>query len=236
VNKPVAVLLVWCGATNAAAPQCLETYQFKGANGVTVMAQSIPPEFARNGYRVVCPDGTLVREVPRQLTKQEIAERDRKLATQETERQQQIARAHDDAELARLYASADEIAGARDRKLRSIDATMAIAKANIEQLKLQKQKLEQQAADRERAGQLASPEILKNLQILDTQIVAKEREVERRSQEKEQVRVQFQRDIDRYEQLFPPHQDQQPAIKPASETVHPTAPTSGWSNPTSDSL
>ena len=125
-----------------------------------------------------------------------------------------------------MYASPAEIEAARDRKLRSLDQAISILKANRETLEQQKAKYEQQAAELERNGQLASPEILQNLQILDQKIKDSEAQVASREKEKAQVRDQYQKDIDRYVELFPER-----SVKPATGTVPQTALTSGSSNP-----
>ena len=91
---------------------------------------------------------------------------------------------------------------ARDRKVLSIETTIATTKSNIERLKLQKQRLEQQAADREREGLAPSADILGNLQTLGTQIGDKEREVAARKTEKQQVIDQFQLDLERLKLLY----------------------------------
>lgn len=244
MRKLLPFMLACAGATaHGASPTCAETYQYVDDNGLTVLAQSIPPDLAKKGYKVVCPDGTVVREVPRQLTEQEIAERDRKQKEKEAAEAKRLERARQDAELGKLYASPAEIAAARDRKLRSIDNAIAVTKSNIERLKLQREKLQQQAADRERAGQLASPEILQNLQILEQQIKDKDVEITNRLAEKEQVRADFQADIDRFEQLFPQSKPQgavpenaELAVKAVHETEPATVPTSGSSSPASDSF
>jgi hypothetical protein len=203
VKKFICVLLACAGAAVAVAQgTAIELYRFENEDGVVVMAHSIPPELVYKGYTVVNQDGTVLRVVERQLTPAEIVERDRKLAEEKAAEEGQVARAHRDEELAKLYASSADVIEARDRKIRSIDNAIAIAKANIARLKLQKQHLEQQAAERERAGLLASPEILENLNILTVQIGDKDREIEMRETEQQQVREQFQHDLERFQELF----------------------------------
>jgi hypothetical protein len=243
VRKLLPCLCV-CAAVSAqaAATSCVETYQFEDENGLPVMAQSIPPTLAKKGYKVICPDGSVVRVVAPQLTDEEVAARDRKRAEEEAAEAKRRERAQQDAELGKLYASPAEIAAARDRKLRSIDNAIAVTKANIERLTLQREKLQQLAADRERAGELPSPEVLQNLQILEQQIKDKDVEVDKRLEEKEQTRAEFQQKIDRYELLFPntkpdglvPEKSNS-AVKPAHETAPAKAPTSGLSSPASGS-
>jgi hypothetical protein len=79
---------------------------------------------------------------------------------------------------------------------------MATTKSNIERLKVQKQRLEEQAAGREREGLAPSPDILDNLKNLEIQIDDKEREVAKRKVEKQQVIDQFAMDLDRIKLLY----------------------------------
>src|SRR5262249_39899708 len=122
-----------------------------------------------------------------------------------------VARERHDAELVKLYASPRDVEEARDRKLLSIDTAIATTKSNVERLKLQKQRLETQAADPEREGLAPSSDILENLAILSAQINDKEHEIDTRKIEKQHVKEQFDADLERIKLLYeaPP-----PAAKP----------------------
>ena len=169
---------------------------------VTVIAYSIPPSLVHKGYTCIAKDGDVVKVVPRELTPEEIAKRDKEIAKQKADDAAGVARARKDQELTKLYASPKDVEEARDRKVLSIETAMATTKSNIERLKLQKQRLEQQAADREREGLAPSPDILDNLKNLETQIADKEHEVAARKTEKQQVIDQFQLDLERIKLLY----------------------------------
>jgi len=204
VKKLICIVLASVVASGAAAPTKPTglTYKYINEQGVVVLSNAIPPELAYKGYTIINSDGTIWKVVPAQLTQQEIEERDRKRTEEDAAKEAREARKHKDAELLKLYASTADVEDARDRKLRSIDTVIATTKANIVRLKQQKQHLEEQAADRERAGLLPSPEILQNLQILTTQIGDKEHEVEMRQFEQQQVTEQFQMDLERIQELL----------------------------------
>ncbi len=141
---------------------------------------------------------------PRELTPAEVEERDRALKKkQEAEEQAPRASATTQSSL-KLYASPRDVEEARDRKIRQFETAIATSKANLEGLKLKKQHLEEQAADREREGLAPSPDILDNLRILDVQIAEKEREIEARKVERQRVADQFDLDLDRIKLLYGP--------------------------------
>ena len=202
MKKLIYLLLGLAGAYVAVeSVAAVELYRFENDDGVVVLAHSIPPELVHKGYTVVGEDGTVIRVVQRQLTAPEIVERNRELAAEKKVEAGALARAHKDEELTRLYASTADLLEARDRKIQSIEGVIGATKGNIERLKLQKRHLEEQAAERERAGRLPSPEILDNLAILSTQLADKERELVMRQLEQQQVREQFQQDIERFEEI-----------------------------------
>jgi hypothetical protein len=219
VKKLLFVPLVCVGIGGAAAPAKMPaglTYRYVNEQGVVVLSNAIPPELAYKGYTIYQHDGSVWKVVAAQLSPKEIEERDRKKAEEDAAKAAKEARQRKDAELLKLYASTADVDDARERKLRSIDTAVATLKANIVRLTQQKQHLEGQAADRERAGQLPSPEILQNLEILSTQITDKEHEVEMRDLEKQQVTEQFQMDRERVQQLLGPA----PAPAPAEPPKH----------------
>ena len=189
------------GAAFAAA-KAVELYKYENEDGIPVISNTIPPELVHKGYSVVTEDGTVIRVVARQLTPAEVEARDHKLAEQKAAEDAGVARKRHDEELVKLYASPRDVEDARDRKILSIDTAIATTKANLEGLKLKKQHLEQQAADRERDGLAPSADILDNLKILDTQIGEKEREIENRKTERQHVADQFALDLDRITLLY----------------------------------
>jgi hypothetical protein len=205
VKKLLYIVLACVGVSGAVPPAKAPTgltYKYINEQGVVVLSNTIPPELAHNGYTIMNPDGSIRKVVPAELTAAQIEERDRKKSEEDAAKEAREARKRKDDELLKLYASTADVEDARDRKLRSIDTVIATTKANIVRLKQQKQHLEEQAADRERAGLLPSPEILQNLEILSTQITDKEREVEMRQMEQQQVTEQFQMDLDRVQALL----------------------------------
>ncbi len=177
-------------------------YRFVNDDGVVVLSNSIPPELVSRGYDVVRGDGTLVRVVPRELTPSELVERDRQLAAEKAATEAGMVRASRDEDLMKLYASPLDVEEARDRKILSIETVVATTKANLERLKLQKRRLEEQAASLEREGATPSPELFSNLSILETQIAEKEREVAARKLEQQRVSDQFGLDLERVRLLY----------------------------------
>jgi hypothetical protein len=172
-------------------------YKYQDDNGVTVISHDIPPAFVHKGYTIVDDHGKVVKVVARQLTTEEIAARDAKAATEKEQADAEKTRQRRDEELMKLYASPADVEAARDRKIASIENEIGRINGNIERLTLQKSRLEEQGAERERAGQPPSPEIVENLKILDAQIADREKEIAARHLEQDQQRANFEYDLER---------------------------------------
>ncbi len=201
MKRRIGALLVGSCALACTPSWAAELYRYRDDNGVLVLDDSIPPKYAARGYTVLSPTGRVIRVVPRQLTPEEVAERDRQRAEEEAERRALAERYASDAELLRLYSSAEDLERARDRKLADIEALISTTRGNIQRLEIQKHNLEMRAAELERAGQEVSPELIDNMSAIDAQIREKESEIASRAREQDRVRQQFSEDLKRFRQL-----------------------------------
>jgi hypothetical protein len=169
-------------------------YRYKDNKGVVGIDDHVPPEFAKNGYEVLTPDGRVIETVPRQLTGEEGARV--KALEAEAKRLQEW-----DKNLLLRYSSVDDIAAARDRALREIDVRLSILRSNLLSVKGQIESEQLKAADMERRG-IAVPEaIVSNMEMLKREIVDTEEAIVQRTHEKTQVAASFQKDIDRFKVL-----------------------------------
>jgi hypothetical protein len=169
-------------------------YRYKNDSGVVGIDDHVPPEFAKNGYEVLTPDGRVIETVPRQLTGEEGA-RVRALES-ETKRLQEW-----DKNLLLRYSSVDDIAAARERALREIDVRLSILRSNLLSIKGQIESEQLKAADLERRGIAVPDAVASNMEMLKREIADTEESIVQRSNEKTQVAASFQKDIDRFKVL-----------------------------------
>ena len=162
-------------------------YRFKNADGVWVISSSIPSDRVALGYEIVDETGRTVKEVAPQPSPEEAAAYlARRQAAQE--REEAIRR------IDLLYGSERDIEYALQKALRSIDTSIAHTQANILQLRSQRQRLEEQAARIERAGNEISDSLAGSIAALDAQIRTLTAEIENRQQQKDVERERHARD------------------------------------------
>lgn len=220
VPKVFTATVLVTAVTLLASPVSAEWYRYQNENDVTVLAQYVPPEFARKGYTVLDNNGRVLRVVPRQLTPAEIAVRDRELKRQEEIEAEQKAALEHDKHLMQMYATPEEVEFARDRTLKDIEKTINTLKSDIQRLEGQRRVYETQAAERERSQMPVSRELLQNIETVDFQIDKKQKDIEARREEQDKVREDYARDLDRIYELYgverPTEKDQAAKIPVAS--------------------
>ncbi len=158
-------------------------YRYINEDGVKVLDQSIPPEYAQSGYEVLNASGQVVKVVPPAPSEEDV---ERNAA--EREAQQLYAR------LKRRYSSAQEIEEAKLRRLKNIDTNIAILKGNITSLKRGIDNQMSKAADLERRGASIPKNMLDKLDSTRAELSVAEELLDIREKEHEEVTEKFDRD------------------------------------------
>lgn len=171
-----------------------QLYRYVNDKGVPTIDDHVPPEFVKNGYEVLAPDGRVLRIVPRQLTGVE-GERQR-AAEAEAKRLREW-----DKNLLLRYSSTDDIVAARDRALREIDVRLSILRSNLQSAKSQVESEQAKAADIERRGGTVPATVTANIERLKSEAADTEQSIDDRQKEKEATRASYQKDIERFKTL-----------------------------------
>ena len=133
------------------------TYRYTDDRGRVVHAQTVPPQFVKNGYEVLNDRGQVIQVVPRALTAEERAAQEemraRQLADEAAARAQQEA----DSLLMRLYRAPDDIARKRDERVVLLDGQRTAVVAALEKIEAELTTI-QQSIDRLTAAGNAVPE------------------------------------------------------------------------------
>lgn len=226
-----AWLLCCCSLTVAVPAVAAELFRYINDDGVVVISSNLPPRFASRGYAVIDSRGRVLREVPRQLTAEEVRARQAQEVALEAERQAAERRRAQDEELLRLYGSPEEVSRAGDRRIDSIEAHIASMRAATARLRSQQSTLEVQAAERERAGRPVPEHILTSLERIQGQLQERYEEISVREEEIERSRESFDRDRERVARLlgvpvFPPDTSSPESSSPESSSSESSSPDS----------
>ncbi len=177
-------------------------YRYVDENGIKVIRDSVPAELVHKGYDILGMDGRLLRTVPRALTKEEIEAIESKKQSGNVQAEKAAKQARADKKLLTIFSSPEDAERARDRKLEALDVFISIDKGNLARLKVEHDEAQQQAAEPERAGQEVFPYLVEKLDRIERQVLSLEENIRTKNEEKEQVRQQYARDIERLKFLI----------------------------------
>lgn len=198
----LAAAILASGLGHSLPATAAELFRYINDEGVVVISSNLPPRYASRGYTVIDSRGRVLREIPRQLSVEEVQARQAEELAREEERQAEERRRAQDAELLRLYSSPEEVTRARDRRIDSIESHIASVRASMARVRSQQSGLESQAAELERAGRPVPEHIVVAIQRSETQLEEREREIRQRQEEIERTRDSFDRDRARLARLL----------------------------------
>lgn len=188
---PVSIFFV------AAQAATKTMYRYKNNEGVTVMDNKIPAEYAGKGYEILSTTGKIIKVVPPSLSKEE-AEKQKaeKLAKEE--------RLKADIELKRSYSSISDIDAAKERNLQSLKANIAILKSTLESTKQEIISETGRAASLERSGRKINKETLAKIDGLQQKEKDLTQQIVQREKELKVISDKFDQDKKRFMEITEP--------------------------------
>jgi hypothetical protein len=169
-----------------------EIYRYRNDQNIVVIDRhGVPSQFIGKGYEVLNEQGLVLRVVAPAPTREELQ---RSLAERE--------RAKADIQLRRLYSSLEDVDRAEARKLSEMDGLIVLAKGNLQAVRLHQDKLQEQAAEHERAGRKVPEQLLGQIAGQRDEQVRLQGEIERYHASREQVKNSFAADRSRVAELL----------------------------------
>lgn len=197
-------------------------YRYKNEQGLLVLTQTLPAEYATKGYEILNDKGRVLKVVPPALTAEQIAERDAALERQrlaEIERQKQIKI---DEELRQLYSHPNDAVRVLDRRLQDFNGLIEIKKAKINTLQDQIADQEADAAARQRKGYPVLEESLAKINSLQKEAQRNQYDIEEIKKDIASHLLEFDKKIKRLEQITGEVATNYPALL---KSLNPETPT-----------
>lgn len=169
-------------------------YRYTNNEGHKVVAQSIPPQYVRNGYEMLTLSGEVLKVVapaPAEADAERIA-KERKAAKEQ---------ARTDLILRQTYSSVHDIDSAKTRNLQELVNTINILQANLVSTKSQLKVQEGHAASIERNGKIVSEDVLKNISTLRNEEKDLSLQIKQRETEYQSAAAKYDQDRNRFIEL-----------------------------------
>jgi Domain of unknown function (DUF4124) len=181
-------------------------YRWVDDAGVVHYGDSVPPEYAGSDRDVLNKQGVTVGFEEGVVTPEEQAEKDRKAAAEEAERQAKVDAARRDQVLLDTYLSVSEIEALRDRRLELLESQIKVTEQYLANLRKRLGTLKDEAkVYKPENTDPDAPELPDNLKLDISRTTASislyEQTLTVTRNEQEQLKVAFAEDIDRFKQL-----------------------------------
>jgi Domain of unknown function (DUF4124) len=202
VLLPLALLSLLAGAAAAQSEKQKKLYRWVDKQGQVHYGDSIPPEYAEQDRDVLNRQGVAVGKEEGTVTPEEAAA---KAAEEKAAREEQKRKLRDRV-LLQTYQSVKEIEILRDNRLDLVDANLTIQEQSLANLRAQRAQIERMAARYAPVNQAADapplPDgVATDLERAASDIATQEANLQRRRDERENIRKSFEADIKRYQEL-----------------------------------
>jgi hypothetical protein len=202
VLLPVLLLALLAGAAVAQSDKQKKLYRWVDKSGQVHYGDSVPAEYAEQDRDVLNRQGVAVGREEGTITPEEAAA---KAAEEKAARDEQKRKLRDRV-LLQTYQSVKELEVLRDNRLELVDAQLTIQEQSLSNLRAQRAQIERQAARyapiNTAADAAALPdELAADIERSASDIVTQEANLVKRRNERESIRLNFESDIKRYEEL-----------------------------------
>lgn len=197
----LAVLIIGfaVAATSLAASRY---YRYEDNNGVRVIRDTIPPDMVHKGYDILGSDGRVIKTVPRALTDEELQALEEKKQTRQQMLEEKARQEAADKKLLSIFSSPKDAERARERKIEALDVLISVNRGNIVRLQSEYDQAQQDAATRERSGKAVPEHLIDKMERVQRQITKLQETIDEKEREKQEVRDEYARDIERLKFLM----------------------------------
>lgn len=175
-------------------------YRWVDEKGQVHYSDKIPAEYAGQQRDVLNKQGIKKETIEGAKTPEQLAEEARQAKLQEEEKRRGEEQARRDRILLATYTTEDELAMARDGKIAALDAYIKVTNSRIDKLKAQLEALRKRAEQAD-AKAPATAKLQKEIVHTEQQIRENESYVETKRREQNELRAQFEQDLQRYREL-----------------------------------
>lgn len=171
------------------------------SEGVRECGDSIPPEYAQERHEEINSQGITVDRVEAAMSAEEVEAKRREARAAEAAAREQARQAERDRVLLDTYTSVTDLELARDGQIDHIESQIRITEDRIEKLQRNLDDKIGRAAEVERRGKTPPPNLIAEIDNLQSQIDESEAFISSKERERELVKEQFVDDIRRYREL-----------------------------------
>lgn len=199
---PLVLLALVAGGADGQADKQKKLYRWVDKNGQVHYGDSVPAEYAEQDRDVLNKQGLAVGREEGTITPEEAAA---KAVADKAARDEQKRKLRDRV-LLQTYQSVKELEALRDNRLELVDAQLTIQEQSLSNLRAQRAQIQRQASrfapiNKDSDAPPLPDEVATDLEQSANDIQTQEANLEKRRRERENIRLTFDADIQRYQEL-----------------------------------
>jgi Domain of unknown function (DUF4124) len=209
-------LLLLTGLLTASSAFGERMYKWVDENGQVHYSNQLPPEVTQQKREVINDQGRTLKVYRAPLTPEEKAEEKRLAELEARKKELAEKRANHDRSLLATYSSKEDMYPVRDEKISAVKSLIEVTNNRISSMQNRLLELTEEAASYERSGKQLPASLLSRISNLRKQIKRNKEFAEDKKREIEDIRLQFESDINRYTELTSENQEESPRTKQLS--------------------
>jgi len=193
------------------------TFKWIDNDGQVHYGNRVPPEYSKAERKVINERGRTIKVYDAAKTPEQL-QHERALAkTAASEKVLAEKQAVQDRSLLATYSSEQDMLSAKDGKIASVDALLQLTRSRVESMNARLLVLTEEAATYERSGKALPASLESQLNNLREQIIVNEAFIKEKEQERVDINVKFDADIERYIELTANIPDAKPSKQRLAE-------------------
>jgi hypothetical protein len=176
------------------------------SEGYRECGNAVPPEYAQQETRTLNKRGVTTDVKQRAKTREELLLEQQMLTDKEQveleQKRKDEEQAAKDRVLLSTFLKPEEIITARDRKIAVFDGYLELTQVALTNIREKLEEEQRKVAGLERQGQKIPDASVEEIKMLQKQIIDKEAFIRQKEQEKEQLRIKYDADYQRFMELM----------------------------------
>lgn len=178
-----------------------KTYHWVDAQGKTHFSDTIPPEEVKYQRDTLNKAGRVIETTEKAKTREEFEQEQHIQALREEQEELIAKQTAEDRVLLSTYRSVEDMNLTLNGRMQALDAQRRVAEGNLKRLQKQLEAQEKKAAEYERNGQAVPKSLLEAISSSEQQIQLSTTEISNHITKKNQVKAEFELNIERFKAL-----------------------------------
>jgi hypothetical protein len=178
-----------------------KTYHWVDEQGKTHFSDTIPPDQAKLQRETLNKTGQVVETISKAKTKEEFDQEQHTQALREEQENLIAKQAAEDRVLLSTYRSVEDMNLTLNGRMQALDAQRLVAEGNLKRLQKQLEAQQKKAAENERNGRAVPKGLVDDIHSSEQQIQLSINEINSHITKKNQIKTEFEANIDRFKFL-----------------------------------